>query len=194
MSSAIWKRGWNTHPLRRRIDVLEARLLLLLCAAAVGCASMIGVAHGWAAYDHQRSVASEQRAARHLERALVLRDAARSSPWADESGRTERVPVPVRWTSASGAHVTGQAPVPLGTQRGEYTNLWLDRQGRITSAPAGEGDVWTGALAAGAGSAAVVAGVGALAGLGVRRVCNRRRAAGWEAEWSRVEPQWSRRT
>ncbi|MBM7440253.1 hypothetical protein [Streptomyces sp. HB132] len=193
MSSAIWKRGWNAHPLRRRIDVLEARLLLVLCAVVVGCASLIGVAQGWAAYDHERSVASEQRADRHLERALVLRDATRPSPWADESGRTERVPVPVRWTDASGAPVTENAPVPVGTQRGEHTSLWLDRRGHITSAPSGNGDVWTGALAEGAGSAAVVAGVGVLAGLGVRGVCNRRRAAGWETEWSRVEPQWSRR-
>ncbi|MFJ8857997.1 hypothetical protein ACIRD8_06125 [Streptomyces sp. NPDC102451] len=193
MYAAIGSRRWRTHPLRRGIDVLEVRLLLLLSTLVLVCASAIGVAHGWAAFEHERSVAAEQRADRHLVRALVLRDAATSSPWADESGRSERVPVPVRWTDATGRHATGKAMVAPGTERGERTNLWLDHRGRVTSAPRGDREVWAEALVQGGGIAAVTVGAGALAGLAIRVACNRRRTAGWETEWSRVEPEWSRR-
>uniref|UniRef100_A0AAU3GKM3 Integral membrane protein n=1 Tax=Streptomyces sp. NBC_01401 TaxID=2903854 RepID=A0AAU3GKM3_9ACTN len=192
--SAIGSRRWRTNPLRRGIDVLEARLFLLLCALVLVCASAIGVAQGWSALDQGRSVAAEQRADRHPVRAVVLRDAARSGPWADESGRSERVSVPVRWTSSPGGDSTrGNALVAPGTKRGESTKIWLDSQGRHTSAPLRDSDLWADALLEGGGGAAVTIGVGVLTGLGIRVVCNRRRAAGWETEWSRVEPQWSRR-
>ncbi|WP_069173964.1 Rv1733c family protein [Streptomyces griseus] len=193
MRGTMWHCGRNTHPLRRRVDVLEARLLLVLCLLVIGCASVFGVTKGWAAYDHERSVAAEQRAARHPVRALVLRDAPGSKPWADESGRTEKVVVPVRWTGPSGAHVTGKALVAPGTERGEHTTLWVDRRGDTTSAPPGSRDVWSGALTEGLSGVAVVAGAGAVAGIGLRKVCNRFRAVHWETEWSRVEPEWSRR-
>ncbi|MEU5714684.1 hypothetical protein AB0G71_02645 [Streptomyces sp. NPDC020403] len=193
MRGVMWHCGRNAHPLRRRVDVLEARLLLVLCLLVFGCGSVFGVTKGWAAYDHERSVAAEQRATRHPVRALVLRDAPGSAPWADESGRTEKVLVPVRWTNSSGAATTGRALVAPGTRRGEHTTLWVDRRGSTTSAPSGGRDAWTGALTAGLSGAAVVAGAGAVAGVGVHRVCNRRRAVNWETEWSRVEPEWSRR-
>lgn len=193
MYAAIGSRRWRTHPLRRKVDVLEARLWLLVAALALICASSIGIAQGWAAFDHERSVVAEEQANRHLVRATVLRDAAASSPWADESGRSQRVPVPVRWVTATGGEGTGRVLVAPGTERGKRTELWLDSRGDITSAPHGYRDVWAEALLEGGSSAAVTIGAGALAGFGVRVVCNRRRATGWESEWSRVEPEWSRR-
>ncbi|WP_129260583.1 hypothetical protein [Streptomyces sp. M3] len=193
MSVAIGSRRWRSHPLRRGIDVVEVRLFLVLSTLVLVCASAIGAAHGWSAFEHERSVAAEQRADRHLVRALVLRDAATSSPWSDESGRSARVPVPVRWTDTEGGAVTGKAMVAPGTERGERTDVWLDHRGRVTSAPAGDREAWAEALVAGGGIAAVTVGAGVVAGLGIRVMCNRRRAADWETEWSRVEPEWSRR-
>ncbi|MGW4229464.1 Rv1733c family protein [Streptomyces sp. NPDC004980] len=193
MRAPIGSRRWRTHPLRRKVDVLEARLWLLVAALTLVCASSIGIAHGWAAFDREQSVVAEQRADRHLVGATVLRDAATSSPWADESGRSQRVPVPVRWVTATGGEATGEVPVAPGTERGERTKLWLDSRGDVTSAPLEYRDVWAEALLVGGSSAAVTFGAGALAVIGVRVVCNRRRGSMWESEWSRVEPQWSRR-
>lgn len=193
MYAAIGSRRWRKHPLRRKVDVLEARLWLLVAALTLVCASSIGIAHGWAAFDREQSVVAEQRADRHLIRATVLRDAATSSPWADESGRSQRVPVPVRWVTASGGEATGEVPVAPGTERGQRTKLWLDSQGNVTSAPLEYSDVWAEALLVGGSSAAVTFGAGALAGIAVRMGCNRRRATIWESEWRRVEPEWSRR-
>lgn len=126
MSVAIGSRRWRSHPLRRGIDVVEVRLFLVLSTLVLVCASAIGAAHGWSAFEHERSVAAEQRADRHLVRALVLRDAATSSPWSDESGRSARVPVPVRWTDTTGGAVTGKAMVAPGTERGSgRTSGWI---------------------------------------------------------------------
>ncbi|WP_435797241.1 Rv1733c family protein [Streptomyces clavifer] len=194
MYAARGSRRWRTHPLRRKVDVLEARLWLLVAVLALMCASSIGVAQGWAAFDREASVAAEQRADRHLVRATVLRDATSPSPWTDESGRSPRVPVPARWVTPTGGEGTGKVLVAPGTERGERTRLWLDSRGTITSAPLEHHDVWAEALLEGGSGAAVAIGAGALAGFGVRMACNRRRATLWESEWSRVEPEWSRRT
>ncbi|MET8926064.1 hypothetical protein ABZW26_27230, partial [Streptomyces sp. NPDC004623] len=64
---------------------------------------------------------------------------------------------------------------------------------RTTSAPSDARDVWAAAVVGGLGSVAVSVGAGAVTGIGIRIICNRRRSAGWEVEWSRVEPEWSRR-
>ncbi|MEV3931467.1 hypothetical protein [Streptomyces sp. NPDC049944] len=192
MYAVVGSRRWRTHPLRRKVDVQEARLWLLVAALTLMCASSIGIAHGWAAFEREQSVVAEQRADRHLVRATVLRDAATSTPWTDESGQYQRVPVPVRWVTATGGEATGEVPVPPGTERGERTRLWLDSRGSVTSAPLEYRDVWAEALLVGGSSAAVTFGAGALAGIAVRMGCNRRRATMWESEWSRVEPEWSR--
>ncbi|MDF6022464.1 hypothetical protein [Streptomyces sp. JH34] len=193
MRTGNWDSAGRSRALKRGVDIVEARLLVLLCAVVVGCASVFGVIDAMAALHHEQSVVEQQRATRHAVRAEILRDAAKSSPWTDESGRSELVPVPVRWTGTGGAAVTADAQVVPGAKRGERVDVWLDRTGRVTSAPSDGQDVYAAALVGGLGSAAVAVGAGAVAGIGIRIVCNRRRAAGWEAEWSRVEPEWSRR-
>ncbi|MEU0133038.1 hypothetical protein ABZ172_03200 [Streptomyces sp. NPDC006296] len=181
------------HPLKRRVDLVETRLLLLLCVLVCACASVLGVVNGTAALRHEQSVVEQQRATRHVVKAEILRDAARSSPWTDQSGRSGLVPVPVRWTGTGGGDVTADAQVATGAKRGERVDIWLDRQGRITTAPSDANDVWAAGMVGGVGTATAALGAGALAGISVRIVCNRRRAAGWEAEWSRVEPEWTHR-
>jgi hypothetical protein len=194
MSVAIWSRRWRSSPLRRRVDILEVRALLILCAVIAGGALAIGLMSGWATYDHERAAAWEERAARHLVQAEALRDASKSRSWADEAGSSARVQVPARWTSVTGTSVKGSVPVAPGTKKGERTSIWLDRKGNITSAPTTNREVWAGALLRGAGSASLAVGAGVLAAAGIRAVCNRYRAAEWETEWSRVEPKWSHRS
>ncbi|MEU3447507.1 hypothetical protein AB0H29_09790 [Streptomyces thermolilacinus] len=193
MPAPVWTRGWREHPLRRRVDVLEARLLLLIGSAVLVGAPAVGTTAGWYAYDHDRAAAAVQEASRRPVRAEVLEDAPASSPWADETGRQANVPVQVRWTTTNGYYATGTAPVPPGTGRGERTEIWLDRKGKVVTAPLNGRDVWTGALAVGLLGGALTAGAGAVAAAAVRGACGRRRAAGWASEWDRVEPEWRRR-
>lgn len=193
MLSAVWRRRWRADPLCRRIDIVESRALLLIAGAVLVCTPVIGVTTGWSAYAHDSAVADAQNAARHRVRAELLSDAPTSVPWADETGRPAKVAVQVRWTTAEGVRATGTVSVTPGTERGQRTDVWLNRDGRITAAPLNRSGIWTGALAEGMGSMAVVVGAGAVAGVTVRAACERRRVCGWETEWNQVEPEWSRR-
>lgn len=111
MHAGGWSRVGGDRALKRRVDIVEARLLVLLCALVVACAAVFGVIDAMAALHHEQSVAEQQRATRHPVRAEILRDAAEVSPWTDESGRSERVPVPVRWSGTDGSDVTADARV-----------------------------------------------------------------------------------
>ncbi|MEU1891201.1 hypothetical protein ABZ514_08495 [Streptomyces pristinaespiralis] len=124
----------------------------------------------------------------------MLADAPEPAPWADESSRPAALPVPARWTTADGDEDRGTIRVAPGTVRGERANIWLDREGRVAAAPLNDSDIWVGALTTGLGGAAVAAIAGAFAVVLARRAFERRRVADWEAEWVRVEPEWSRRS
>ncbi|MGA5421476.1 hypothetical protein [Streptomyces lavendulocolor] len=175
------------------MDVVEARLLLLVGVAAAVGAPAVGTAAGWSAYGHDRAVAAVQEATRRPVRAEVMEDAPASSTWADETGRLAKVPLEVRWTTADGQRATATVPLPAGTGRGDRAEIWLDREGGVVSAPLNGRDVWAGAVTAGLLGGAVTVGAGAVAATAVRVTCGRRRTAGWAREWDLVEPEWRRR-
>ncbi|MGA4863032.1 hypothetical protein ACPB9J_10370 [Streptomyces lavendulocolor] len=175
------------------MDVVEARLLLLVGVAVAVGAPAVGTAAGWSAYDHDRAAAAVQEATRRPVRAEVMEDAPASSTWADETGRLAKVPLEVRWTTADGQRTTATVPLPAGTGRGDRAEIWLDRQGSVVSAPLNGRDVWAGAVSAGLLGGAVTVGAGAVAATAVRVTCGRRRTAGWAREWDLVEPEWRRR-
>ncbi|MHC3394426.1 Rv1733c family protein [Streptomyces lavendulocolor] len=127
MPPAVWTGRWREHPLRRRVDVVEARLLLLVGVAVVVGAPAVGTAADWSAYGHDRAAAAVQEATRRPVRAEVVEDAPASSAWADETGRLAKVPLEVRWTTADGQRATATVLVPAGTGRGDRAEIWLDR-------------------------------------------------------------------
>jgi hypothetical protein len=76
---------------------------------------------------------------------------------------------------------------------GRSTRIWVDHTGRLTGPPLSR-DQMTGraqlaAWMAVGGLAAVLATVGWL----VRRLLDRRRLSGWDAEWLANGPRWSPR-
>ncbi|MEU0669195.1 hypothetical protein ABZ508_30070 [Streptomyces lavendulocolor] len=192
MPAAVWTRRWREHPLRRRVDVVEARLLLLVGVAVAVGAPAAGTAAGWSAYGHDRAAAAVQEATRRPVRADVVEDAPASSGRADASGRLAKVPLEVRWTTADGKRATATVLLPAGTGRGDRAEIWLDRQGSVVGAPLNGRGVWAGAVSAGLLGGAVTVGAGAVAATAVRVTCRRRRAAGWAREWELVEPEWRR--
>ena len=110
----------------------------------------------------------------------------------DASPRT-RVPVPARWTSPSGAVVTGEVPVRPTTRAGDTLTLWTASDGRRADEPMTAAEVRRSTLVlVGVGWAG---GVGAvvLGHVGLCRLLERQRDRRWTREWARVEPTWSRR-
>ena len=192
MLPAVWTRRWRKHPMRRRVDDLEARALLVIAAAVLMGAPALGTAAGWYSYNHDRTVAAAQEASLRPVRAEILTDAPEPASWADETSRPATLPVQARWNTADG-DVKGTIRVPPGTVRGERTEIWLDREGRVAPAPLNDRAISNGAVTAGLFGVTLTASAGGVAAVAVRRACNRRRAADWEREWSQVEPGWSRR-
>ncbi|WP_431046065.1 Rv1733c family protein [Streptomyces sp. P1-3] len=176
--------------LRRPSDVAEQWLNRLLMVLLLLGVPVLAFAAGSAAYTSELRTARSQAAERHQVTAHLTEDAG-GAP-VTRAGE-DRQRAPVRWTEKNGAARTGVAEVPPGTEKGETVRVWVDRAGKVTTAPlpssAAMSTGWTaGAMTAAAG-ATVVWGTRAA----IRRALDHRRCAQWEKEWDELEPVWSRR-
>ncbi|MEU8677742.1 hypothetical protein [Streptomyces sp. NPDC048560] len=192
MLAPVWRRQWRDHPLRRRVDLLEAWAFLVLSALLVLGAPAAGAAAARAVYAHDLAVAADQEASRRQVPAVVVRRVLPADFSLGETGHGETVRALVRWTALEGDPDRGTALVPAGLERGDRTTVWLDRRGHVTAPPLSHEHVVAGAFTVGAFTAAAGAGAAAATGLVVRRVAGRYRITEWEREWQRVGPSWRR--
>jgi hypothetical protein len=180
--------GLDGNPLRRRIDKIAACLAALLMAAFLIGAPMLSMAAArWVGH----AAAAGQRAARSWRQvpAVLLRGA---PPLAvGEAFGTSSVTA--RWTAPDGHKREGRIPVSTGLAAGRTVQLWVDTAGSPTGPPPRYGaPVASEALVAVLAPAALGAMLWWLAGVG-RWMLDRRRLADWEAAWTAVGPQWTRR-
>jgi hypothetical protein len=180
--------GLDGNPLRRRIDKIAACLAALLMAAFLIGAPMLSMAAArWVGH----AAAAGQRAARSWRQvpAVLLRGA---PPLAvGEAFGTSSVTA--RWTAPDGHQREGRIPVSTGLAAGRTVQLWVDTAGSPTGPPPRYGaPVASEALVAVLAPAALGAMLWWLAGVG-RWMLDRRRLADWEAAWTAVGPQWTRR-
>jgi hypothetical protein len=179
--------GLDGNPLRRRIDKIAACLAALLMAAFLIGAPLAMAAARWVGH----AAAAGQRAARSWRQvpAVLLRGA---PPLAvGEAFGTSSVTA--RWTAPDGHQREGRIPVSTGLAAGRTVQLWVDTAGSPTGPPPRYGaPVASEALVAVLAPAALGAMLWWLAGVG-RWMLDRRRLADWEAAWTAVGPQWTRR-
>ncbi|MET9132158.1 Rv1733c family protein [Streptomyces antibioticus] len=185
-------RRWRRNPLRRRSDVVEAWTALVVGVLLLVAAPLAGAVAGRWVHDEARAAAAEQRAERHRVSAEVVGGVPEALPTAD-GAREQMFRVDVRWAPPGEPARTTTARVPAGTRQGDRVDVWFDDKGRSVPPPADGTAVWqqtlTMGLAATGGAVAVV-----LLGHGVvRRVAMRHRLAEWDREWTRTEPEWTRR-
>ncbi|MFF6998933.1 hypothetical protein ACFY93_28820 [Streptomyces sp. NPDC008313] len=178
------------NPLRRRSDLAEAWMTLVMWAVVVVGGPIAGVATAYAA----QGTFDQERADRHPVRAVVLTHAPRG-PAADESG-SHGIPATVRWATPDGTQRTGRtrvSPDPdTGLRRGSPVTVWLDTRGALTAPPTGRTEAAIEAAVFGSGAALGLTGAAfGAASLG-RWTLDRRRLAQWQREWERVGPLWSR--
>ncbi|MES9523566.1 Rv1733c family protein [Streptomyces capoamus] len=183
----LWR--WRSNPLRRREDVVEAWIVLIVWALALLGGALAALVTAGAAENQY----AEQRAHRHSVRAVLLADAPHgvTTKWSADS----RVQGSVRWTAPDGTLRTGRTLVDGGLKAGTPVTVWQDDQGRLVlSKPAGraEGHVEAGLF--GAAAALAVAAPVFGAGAAARAWLDRRRLAHWDQEWDLVGPQWGPRT
>ena len=189
----VRRMGLDGNPLRRPLDRTQARIvLLLLVVFAIGSPAVAWMT-GHAVYRHGLSAQSQQ-PHRFRTEAVVLRDAARpaTNP-AVGTGLRPPVLVPARWTAPDGTARSGDILVSAGTTAGTTIPSWTDAAGQLVTTPRDRGEIVERAVVLAAFAAAAL--VLALAGVetAVRRAFDRYRMAAWQAAWSRIEPQWSRR-
>ncbi len=183
--------GLDTNPVRRRIDRAEAwiRIGLVLAFLATAPVTVIGLARWTGGRMDSQAVA--EAAHKFPVRATLLTDA----------GATTRYPgtgmgessAAARWTAPDGARRTGTVDVPAGTRSGSRILGWTNAAGWLQPAPIARPQITSRVITvAGLGAVAVTLLFLTAAGV-VRRVLDRRRMRAWEAGWTAVEPQWTRR-
>jgi hypothetical protein len=179
----------DRNPLRRRWDRVEAFIFGGLLVAAAAGAPVAAVTGGHWAHASAQQAAAAERLASHQVRAVLL-----AVPGTSPSGYsvTATVAAQARWTAPAGTTRTGEIPVPADSFRGEFYTIWTDTAGDLTHAP------MTAAQVADEGTFGMVVGVlltlvtvGVVAGF-TRLVVNRRRIAGWDADWAVTAPMWTR--
>lgn len=177
--------GLGRSPLRRRLDILERRLLAVLAAAFLVGGPLLGITVGQLAHQASLQEVQAQRGWREVP-ATLLQPAPRQAT-ALVSSLAQ-----ARWQVPGGTERTGKIPVPAKAQRGSTVPIWISRQGTLASQPLSPWQAtsfaWTAGVLAGLGLALALTLLAILTHLMV----NRRRLAAWEADWAATGPRWSR--
>jgi hypothetical protein len=176
-------RGWrlDRNPLRRRCDRVEAVVLGALLAAFGAGAPFAAHAAGNAAYHLAARAAQAQRAVLHQVPATLLQ-AASSSPVYVDAGGIAPV-VDARWRAPDGQLRTGKLLVSPGAAAGSTVLVWTDQAGQLTGPPLSQTELVSRAQLAAAGAVGGLAVALLVAGWVIRGFTDRRRLAGWDAEW-----------
>jgi hypothetical protein len=190
----LWR--WRHNPLRRRTDLAEAWAALVALLLIVFVGPLVGALTGQVAQDTLQRSVREQRQARHLVTASVVRKLDRSPLDTDpesSSGRDLRSRVAADWTAPDGTARRGTVLAPLADpRRGDQFTLWTDARGRIVARPLDPATATTHSVLAGVGAALLTAGlVEAGRRLAVWRMVLRRYAR-WDRAWERAGPDWGR--
>ncbi|MGD0245039.1 MAG: hypothetical protein ABSB59_32575 [Streptosporangiaceae bacterium] len=177
----------DRNPLRRRCDRAEAVVLAALLAAFLAVAPFAALAAGhWAAASAVRQARAQRASLSQVTATLV-----RTAPILSGYGSGDGVITQARWRGPDGQARTGEVFALAGELAGGTVRIWVDRAGQLTGPPL-TGDQVSGRTQLAAGVA--VAGLATLlaaAGWLTRRSLDRRRLAGWDADWLANGPRWS---
>ncbi|WP_155059598.1 Rv1733c family protein [Streptomyces blattellae] len=182
----MWR--WRRNPLRRRIDVVEAWLVLGAWILAIVCVLPAGLATK-AAVQHDLD---RQRAERQQVTAVLVADAGDKPTVSQADG--DLVWANARWTAPDGKTRTGLAKVRPDTPAGSRITVWTDQSGALAAEPVSPGEARFQSVLAG-GLAGVIAGAIVIGvSYGARAGLDRRRMAQWDAEWERIDTRRGGRT
>jgi len=182
----LWR--WRRNPLRRRVDVVEAWVVLAAWVFAVvggllaGLVAANTVAHGL----------DRQREERRQVPAVLAERAPDRVPTATVGD--DRVWAKVRWKAPDGTDRTGQAKVRPEARAGTPTTVWIDRHGALMTEPVSQAEAVLQSTAAGVLASMGAGGAVMLGAWGVRVRIDRLRMRQWAAEWERADLRWGGKT
>jgi hypothetical protein len=181
-SVRLWR--WRSNPLRRRIDVVEAWVIL----AAWVCAIAGGLAAAWVTGSAAATGYDRARAERRPVSAVVVKRAKSEATTGPTSDR--RIQATVRWTGTDGHAHTGRTHVRAGAAPGDPIRVWANARNELTAEPLSPTNAMfqsamVGLTAAGGAGVVVLVGVQCIqAGLG------RRRMRLWADAWEQADRRW----
>lgn len=185
--------GVDANPLRRGCDRAEAWLRLGLVLVFLIASPLAAFGLGHLTNDASIRAARAEAANEHYVPAVLLHRVSRNS---DDPlySTSELAWAQARWTAPDGRRRVGEVPAAVGSRAGREVHIWVDNSGQLVYPPIGQGQIASRVIAVVALTPAILAimllGVGWL----IRRLLDRRRMGGWAAEWSAVEPLWTKRT
>lgn len=178
--------GIGRNPLRRRVDRLEAAIVLSAVLAALVMIPA-AAALGTSVRNSSENTAAQRRAVLTQVQARTLENT--ETAVADAPGQVTSQ-VRVAWSDPAGRPREGRTDVAIGTRQGTEVTIWLDSSGSIADPPRRAG---------------VSAAIGAAVGLSVATMSwlliavlarlavvplDRRRMRDWEREWEQVAARW----
>ncbi|MET7824177.1 hypothetical protein ABZT23_05820 [Streptomyces sp. NPDC005386] len=184
-----WCRRPRRNPLRRRADVVEAWLVLVVWTVIMLGGALVGLVAAHAADESFARLRHD----RHTVSAVLLESSGSTVP-SGEGSRYDQVRATVRWTTPDGAPHTGRALVKSGHRAGSHVDVWLNGRGQLSTAPPSAGSAAVESGLFGVGAALALAGLTVGAGAFARWRLDERRYDEWGREWDQVGPQWGRRT
>lgn len=179
----------DRNPLRRGSDRAETVVLAALLAAFLAGAPFAASAAGHWGFASATREAQAQRASLTQVTATLVQKAPIWSGYGAGTGAVTQA----RWRAPDGRTRTGEVFVTAGELTGGTVRIWVDQSGRLARPPLTRGQV-TGRTQFLAGAA--VSGLAvllAVAGWLAHRSLDRRRLAGWDADWLATGPRWSPR-
>ncbi|MFR0355052.1 Rv1733c family protein [Streptomyces sediminimaris] len=181
-AARLWR--WRSNPLRRRVDVVEAWIIL----AAWLCAVAGGLAAAWVTGSTAYEGYARMRAAHRPVPAVVVRLANSQATTGPASHR--RVRATVRWTGTDGHKHTAATQVRRGASPGQRIRVWTDVRNHLTAEPLSPANAlfqsaMVGLTAAGGAGVVVLIGV-----QGLQACLGRHRMRLWAADWEQADRRW----
>lgn len=178
--------GFGRNSLRRTVDRVDGVLFGLTVLAAVAI-PVGGVFVGIDLGHYEAAVSAEQLATRTATTAVLLDDPEQQAGLRGSEADSTAM---ARWTGPDGSVHSGRISTVLGQGAGKTVTIWVDRNGKATSAPIGPVD----AMACAAIIALVAVMVAELLLLGLawllRWPMDIWRDKAWDHDWELTASRW----
>jgi hypothetical protein len=182
--------GFDHNPVRRCSDRVEAIVWAGLVVVFLVGAPVVTtvVCHG--VYVAGFRAGRTQAPAWHRVSAQVLHVTPMSTAWRHP---VQPALLSLRWARPDGSSQTGEVARAGDVVAGGTVTVWTDQQGRLAHPPLPRAQVADQAIRAAVATPVALALLLVAVGGVVSLILDKRRLAGWEADWAVVEPQWTGR-
>ena len=177
----------DRNPLRRASDRAETAILAILMATFLAGAPFVALVASDRAYAWALHIEQAQQATFRQVPAVLLKVPA-AGDWLTSDGLAN-----ARWTAPDGRPCTGQVQAPAGSAAGSTVLVWTTPDGTITSQPMQRAQVSNTAVLTAIAAVGGLAVALAFLGWAIRWALDRRRLAGWDADWLANGPRWTTR-